>query len=62
VGIKIAVGTFADAIGDMNVKGKGLFVSRHDNPIILTKAERHNTLGITGAARRHPARRGGGNL
>ena len=30
VGIKIAVGTFADAIGDMNVKGKGLLFSRHD--------------------------------
>src|SRR5262245_22977076 len=43
VGIKIAVRTFADAIGNMNVEGKGLFVSRHDNPIILTKDGGYNT-------------------
>src|SRR5207342_205671 len=41
VRIKIAVGTFADAIGDMNVEGKGLLFSRHDSPIILTKGGRY---------------------
>src|SRR5262249_12114406 len=42
VGIKIAVRTFTDAIGDMNVEGKGLFVSRHDSPIILSKGGGYN--------------------
>ena len=57
VRIKIAVGTFADAIGDMNVERKWLLFSRHDSPIILTKGGRYNTLGIIvakGAARPHP--------
>src|SRR5262245_21590999 len=43
VGIKIAVRTFADAIGNMNVEGKGLFVCRHDSPIILTKGGCYNS-------------------
>src|SRR5262245_47597162 len=43
VGIKIAIRTFADAIGDMNVEGKRLSVSRHDGPIILIKGGRYNT-------------------
>jgi hypothetical protein len=63
VGIKIAVGTFADAIGDMNVKGKWLLFSRHDSPIILTKGGRYNTSRIIvakGAARRHPVTHEGG--
>jgi hypothetical protein len=42
VGIEIAVRTFADAVGDMNVEGKGLCVSRHAS-IILIPEERHNT-------------------
>ena len=63
VGIKIAVGTFADAIGDMNVERKWLVFSRHDSPIILTKGGRYNTLGIIvakGAARPHPVTHEGG--
>jgi hypothetical protein len=60
VGIKIAVRTFADAIGDMNVKGKWLLSSRHDSSIILTKRGRHNTfeaIVAKAAVRLHPVTR-----
>jgi hypothetical protein len=63
VRVKIAVGTFADAIGNMNVKGKGLLFSRHHSFIIVTKGGRYNSLGIIvakAAARRHPVTHEGG--
>jgi hypothetical protein len=42
MGIEIAVGTFADAVGNVNIERKRLFVSRHAS-IIWVHEERHNT-------------------